>query len=73
MAARCSSLIALSSPRRENRSMIFLRLPTPGSTVAPRRLYNARPSDVRSRCLFASRGVVSAGGGPSADSPGSYA
>jgi transposase-like protein len=68
VAARCSSLIALSNPRRENRSRIFLRLPMPGSTVAPRRLYNARPSNVCSRCLFASRGVVSAGGGPPAGS-----
>ena len=38
VAARCSSLDALSRPRREKRSMIFFRLPMPGSTVAPRRL-----------------------------------
>jgi hypothetical protein len=37
-AARWSSLAAASKPRRENRSMIFFRLPIPGSTVAPRRL-----------------------------------
>ena len=68
VAARCNSLVTLSRPRREKRSMIFLRLPMPGSTVAPRRLYNARPSSVRSRCLFASRGVTPAGGGRSAGS-----
>ena len=34
VAARCSSLVTASSPRRENLSMIFLRLPIPGSTVA---------------------------------------
>lgn len=38
VAARCSSLAAFSRPRREKQSMIFFRLPMPGSTVAPRRL-----------------------------------
>ena len=38
VAARCSSLDAFSRPRREKRSMIFFRLPMPGSTVAPHRL-----------------------------------
>ena len=38
VAARWSSLVAWSRPRRENRSRIFFRLPMPGSTVAPRRL-----------------------------------
>jgi transposase-like protein len=38
VAARCSSLVALSRPRRANRSMIFFRFPIPGSTVAPRHL-----------------------------------
>lgn len=38
VAARYSSLVTLSRPRREKRSSIFSRLPMPGSTVAPRRL-----------------------------------
>src|SRR5215217_11954 len=64
VAARCSSLAAASSPRRENLSMIFLRLPIPGSTVAPRRLYKATPSTVRRRCSMACLGVAPARGGP---------
>ena len=44
--------------------MIFLRLPIPGSTVAPRRLYRATPSTVRRRCSMACLGVAPAHGGP---------
>ena len=46
--------------------MIFLRLPMLGSTVAPRRLHNARPAGVHNRSQLASHGLVSAGGGPRA-------
>ena len=68
VAARWSSLVAWSRPRRENRSRIFFRLPMPGSTVAPRRLYSWWPWGVRSRWAFACRGVAPGGGGPCAGS-----
>ena len=60
-AARWSSLAAASRPRRANRSRIFFTLPMTGSTVAPRRLYRAAPSGVRSRWSIAWRGVEPAG------------
>jgi hypothetical protein len=41
-AARCSSEVAAVRPRRENAGRIFLRLPMPGSTVAPRRSKDLR-------------------------------
>lgn len=42
MAAWGNLLSALFNQRREKRSRIFLKLPMPASTVAPRRLQSSR-------------------------------